>query len=210
MQQKSLVASIKQLFHPTNVPNGLVEAIVTMILDSSKITAVRFQPQVFEFSLKFRDVWRWWNQNLSALSKLRTFRICEKKSCQILPGVTCHPNLSVQATLLMESSYFHAWHEREVKGFKFNAPCSRCAKNESMSNSFGWTPGTVAMTTHGFPQSMPGVTPRLDPLEPGKMRQNSVKSMNRSWMKEWIGVRIMGVKIYKSLTHWFQYMLHVW
>lgn len=36
-------------FHPTNVANGLVEAIVTMILDSSKITAVRFQPQVFEF-----------------------------------------------------------------------------------------------------------------------------------------------------------------
>ena len=49
MQQKSLIASIKQLFHPTNVPNGLVEAIVTMILDSSKIAAVRFQPQVFEF-----------------------------------------------------------------------------------------------------------------------------------------------------------------
>ena len=119
-------------------------------------TAPKSQPWDFNLRslsslVKFRDVRRWWNQNLSTLSKLRTFTLCEKKRCQILPQVTCHPDLSVQAILLMESSYFHAWHKCEFKGFKLNAPRSRCAKNESMSNSCGWTPGTVAMTTHGFP-----------------------------------------------------------
>ena len=34
--------------------------------------------------------------------------------------------------------------------------------------------------------------------------------MNRSWLNDLIGVQIMGVKIYETLTHWFQYMLHVW
>ena len=46
---------------------------------------------------------------------------------------------------------------------------------------------------------MPGGTLRLDPLEPGKVPQNSVESMNRSWVKELIGVQIMGVKKHKNI-----------
>lgn len=138
-------------------------------------TAPKSQPWDFNLRslsslVKFRDVRRWWNQNLSTLSKLRTFTICEKKSCQNLPQVTCHLMiLSVQAILLVESNCFHAWHKCEFKCFKLNVPCRPCAKTESMSrmnscnsdNDNPWIP----------PKNMPGVTLRLDPLEPGKVRE---------------------------------------
>ena len=181
----------------------------------------------------WRQLWPWfwtapksqpWDFNLRSLSSLvksemsdvDEIRICQRcQNCELLRFAKRRDLppliLSVQATLLMESSCFHAWHKREFKCLKFNAPsCRPCAKNESMSNSFGWTPGIVTMTTHGSPQSMPGVTLRLDPLEPGKVPQNSVESMNWSWVKELIGVQIMGIKKYETLTHRFQYMLHVW
>ena len=99
----------------------------------------------------WRQLWPWfwtapksqpWDFNLRSLSSLvksemsdvDEIRICQRcQNCELLRFAKRRDLppliLSVQATLLMESSCFHAWHKREFKCLKSNAPsCRPCAK----------------------------------------------------------------------------------